>query len=173
MSTNCLTMLSKSRSRLHNQIVQNARRIGLDVQLNRITSGDGNCWYHSVIQQISRPEILEFLEPCKVYSDHRVLRLAVVNFIREQEYISPFIQNYRVVYETALHVEYNNMSWNEFLSNQEKNGVWCTELFSQATAVFLSIDILVTSDTSTMSMNLTPFSVDIGWNHQFDHCVPC
>ena len=133
------------------QIVRNARRIGLDVQINMVTAGDGNCWYRSVIQQMTRPEILALLEPNKIYLDHHALRLAIVNFVREQEPNSPFIQNYHVFYDQTLCKEYNNMSWNEFLSDQEQNRVYCTELFTHATAVFLSIDILVTSETSPVA----------------------
>ena len=34
------------------QISQNARRIGLDVQMDNLTIGDGNCWYRAVVQKI-------------------------------------------------------------------------------------------------------------------------
>ena len=39
------------------------------------------------------------------------------------------------------------MTWHEFLNHQEKDTVFATELFIQATAVFLGIDICVTSET--------------------------
>ena len=38
-------------------IVNNARRIGMDVDADEITPGDGNCFYHAVVQQLHRSDI--------------------------------------------------------------------------------------------------------------------
>ena len=103
------------------------------------------------------------LEPCKIYDSHYHLRLDVVAFVREQVHVSQAVQNYKQFYEETLRFEYDNMSWEEFLSNQESGRIYCTEIFSLATAVFLSIDIFVTSENSTLAHPYTLLSRF--WNH--------
>ena len=48
------------------QISQNARRIGLDVQMDNLTIGDGNCWYRAVVQKenIIEPSQRERFSKC-------------------------------------------------------------------------------------------------------------
>ena len=61
-----------------------ARSIGLDVQFERDTAGDGSCgFYHSIIEQIHRYSIMPLIEPNLLFSDHVLLRRAVVSFVRE------------------------------------------------------------------------------------------
>ena len=55
------------------------------------------------------------------------------------------------------------MNWLQFLHNQEKDGVYGTELFVKATTVFLGINIQVTSERCTLS---SPFNV---WSRFLDH----
>ena len=38
-------------------IVNNARQIGLNVCADTVTPGDGNCFYHAILQQLQRCEI--------------------------------------------------------------------------------------------------------------------
>ena len=33
-------------------IVNNARQIGLNVRADTVTPGDGNCFYHAILQQL-------------------------------------------------------------------------------------------------------------------------
>ena len=40
-----------------NIIVNNARRIGLNVHADDVTPGDGNCFYHALLQQLQRSDI--------------------------------------------------------------------------------------------------------------------
>ena len=40
-----------------NIIVNNARRIGLNVRTDDVTPGDGNCIYHALLQQLQRSDI--------------------------------------------------------------------------------------------------------------------
>ena len=148
------------------QVVRNAIRAGLNVTYDCPTIGDGNCWYRSVIQQMKRPEIRALLRPDLIFSDHGKLRLAVVDFIRQnQKSVIPII-NFRTLYETEgndLRIENNNRTWHEFLNHQERDTVFATELFIQATAVFLGIDICVTSETCTP--NLPYIMLGRCWEH--------
>ena len=45
------------------QIVINARQIGLNVSAGDKTSGDGNCFYHALLQQIRGFETLDSMIP--------------------------------------------------------------------------------------------------------------
>ena len=40
-----------------NIIVNNARRIELNVRADDVTPGDGNCFYHALLQQLQRSDI--------------------------------------------------------------------------------------------------------------------
>lgn len=40
-----------------NIIVNNARQLGLNVRADNITPGDGNCFYHALLQQLQRSDI--------------------------------------------------------------------------------------------------------------------
>ena len=111
------------------------------------TYGDGNCWYRAVVDQMKRPEIrVALLTTDKFFSNHHKLRLAVVKFVRENQENVAYIRNFRNVYCQFLYLENNNRSWDDFLSHQEKNSVYATELFCQATTAFLAIDIFVNTE---------------------------
>ena len=68
-----------------NQISTNARSIGLNLDYDIPTVGDGNCWYHAVIQQMRRPEVFQSLSNKRRFDNHLVLRDAVVAFIEKEE----------------------------------------------------------------------------------------
>ena len=54
---NCTRPKCASMESIADTIVDNARRIGLSVCADLHTPGDVNCFYHSVLQQLARPEI--------------------------------------------------------------------------------------------------------------------
>ena len=39
-------------------IATNVRQIGLNVHVDTVTPGDGNCFYHGTLQQLQRSEIV-------------------------------------------------------------------------------------------------------------------
>ena len=43
-------------------ILKNAIQCGLNVRLDSYTPGDGDCWYHAVVQQLRRPEISAIID---------------------------------------------------------------------------------------------------------------
>ena len=49
--------MSKDRS-MADVILANARRIGLAAYVDAPTPGDGNCFYHSVLQQLACPDVI-------------------------------------------------------------------------------------------------------------------
>ena len=124
-------------------IVQYARNIGLHVTSDSRTPGDGNCWYHSIIQQLNnRPEIhRQATHNNQLYDHHHILRLAVVDLIKRSQNETEFIKQYR-----AFHVNVFGGSWNDLLKDQERNSVYASERFIYGTAVLLG-DELVTNST--------------------------
>ena len=68
-----------------NQIVRYARNNGLSVTYDSPTEGDGNCFYRAIVQQLKRDEIREQISPSLQFDDHHILRLTVVNFVKESQ----------------------------------------------------------------------------------------
>ena len=143
------------------RIVNNARRIGLNVSYDEPTLGDGNCFYRAVVQQLRIPEIRNFVHPNLIFTDHDQLRLAVVKYIRQNS-SSQLFQNYRYV-ESC---QQGNMTWEQLLTSQERSTVYAEEMFIRATAMMLNLNILVTSETHSRSVpyNLISCSPDESHN---------
>ena len=139
-----------------NQVVTNAHAIGLsNLTYDEPTIGDGNCFYHAIVQQLRRPEIRLFVDPELHFQHHHDLRLAVVNFIR-QNIVSDLFKNYRQFYTTS--VRHGTMTWEQLLQNQERSTVFVEELFIRATAIMLNVNILVTSENNTQDRPYTLIS---------------
>ena len=93
-----------------NQFVVNAQRLGLDVTLDQPTPGDGNCFYHAVVQQLHRPEISTLVHPGMLTLNHYQLRHLVISYIRQYEIQSTYIQDFRILHETTV----GNIPWHNF-----------------------------------------------------------
>ena len=104
------------------QILQNALRIGLYIELDDITTGDGNCFYHAIIQQLRRPEIRRQLALDLTNTNHKMLRESICGFINDSESSTKYIQECRLYYETVLSAEYRNMSWDNHIAQQSRVG---------------------------------------------------
>ena len=144
--------------RMANRAMEMARNIGIDATFDVATLGDGNCFYHAIENQItSRPEIQVYVNRSFLSSNHSQLCSAVVYFVRKNQYEVEYIRQYRQLFEIGQIFEHvQNMSWEEMLLQQEKNGTYVDTLFIQATAVLLGLDIYVTSENSKRE---TPFTI--------------
>ena len=61
-------------------ILQNALNVGLYVELDEITPGDGNCFYHAIIQKVNRHEIcaqlgIHFILPITRHSEEQFVHM--------------------------------------------------------------------------------------------------
>ena len=124
-----------------NVILRNAHKCGLSVRLDSLTIGDGNCWYHAVVQQIRRPEIY-----CRVDSKyrnigHRELRAKVSSYVRDIHMHCPNI----ILYKTAVLNRNPNMTWELYLQGQSTNNIMADDIFIMATAVLIGLDIHINS----------------------------
>ena len=103
-------------------ILHNARSIGLQVTYDKATPTDGNCFYHAVVESLSYYGI-------NFQGTHLSLRKEVANYVRQNENLA-FVQT-------------------NILTLPEKESFsHATELFVFATAMYLSIFILVTMEIS-------------------------
>ena len=143
------------------------------METSSVTRGDGNCWYRAIIEQMRRPEIIAVLDSSKVFEDHRLLRLAVVNFVRVQEPISPFIQNYHVIYEQTIAAEHNNMSWEEFLNDQEIDGKYFVRNCLHMLPPFFFLSISWYPRKPRLMHIHTHVLPDHGMIIRLCHCVQC
>ena len=116
-------------------ILQNALNVGLYVELDEITPGDGNCFYHVVIQQLHRPEIDRQLAHDFIQLNHELLRRSVCT-------------EYKIFYQSVLSGGLDNMSWEAFVQ-QNRVGTYATELFIKTIAVYIGVDVLITSENHT------------------------
>ena len=70
-----------------NIIVNNARRIGLNVHhsADNVTPGDGNCFYHALLQQLQRSDIAIDYHSSKLnlnlLPSHLKLRSAICEYV--------------------------------------------------------------------------------------------
>ena len=105
-----------------------AERVGLtNLTFDEPTLGDGNCFYRSIAQQMRRPEICHYLHPRFLVLNHHSLRLAVVQFAQDNAHL-PCVMLYRQLYDSAIYLEHNNMSWEQFLQHQAQNSVYANFL---------------------------------------------
>ena len=131
-------------------IVNNARRIGLQVCANDVAPGDGNCFYHAVLQQLHRNDIhaSSDVTPLCPLPTHLELRVSICQYVLQHQNDIPYILHYKTLYDNVLHEEYN-MTWDEFLADQSNNGVHATELFIKSMAVFIGHNINITTEYCT------------------------
>ena len=125
--------------------------------IDKLTIGDGSCCMSALLQQMSRPEIFETLnEELKRLVNQmnpHMLRVRVRRFIKNS--VHPQIQEFKRNYDQAN----MEISWNQYWLNILKTHVWGDDIFLQAAAWFIGIDIKIISTTSTIKH---PFTVKSG-----------
>ena len=116
------------------KICNKAKDVGLHVMFSTQTPGDGNCFYHAVVECLkhkSRP----------ININHTDLRNSVVDYVRCNR-ISEFV--------TTWLQQNINCDLDFVLEKQGHEGEFANELFIRGTSLFLDIAILFTRSTSTL-----------------------
>ena len=136
-----------------NKILINARACNLDVQLDQITPGDGDCWYYAVIQQIKRTDIFPFVD----------VGIRSLNHVELRQKVSQYVDNVQNNCTSIVHYKQNIIplrptynTWAKYFRDQSTVRKYADELFITATAVYIGIDIHITSEGSTAAQ---PFQV--------------
>ena len=124
-----------------------------DVPLFRdeYTPGDGNCFPRSMIQQCERDEVRKWLRdhrPWKIAINYHDLRMRVVKFALETS--NDNLSNLKEHYENVqIPLRNDGRSWNDYWEWMSQDKVWADDIFIQATAWYLELDIKIITFTST------------------------
>ena len=87
-----------------------------------------------VTVQLHRPEIDRQLAHDFIQLNHELLRSVCTE--------------YKIFYQSVLFGGFDNMSWEAFVQ-QNRIGTYATELFIKAIAVYIGVDVLITSENRT------------------------
>ena len=83
------TYCTKGPIAMANIIVNNARRIGLNVRDDNVTPGDGNCFYHALLQQLQKSDISIGYHPTHLILNplpsHLELRTAICEYVQQHQ----------------------------------------------------------------------------------------
>ena len=136
-----------------NMLKAQISKFGLNLHVDDITPGRGNCFFVAVIQQLRRPDIYptlsRTLQQIADRWDHLTLRKAVCSFAKT----SPEVASRRefFLYSTG------GVPWDVYWGPDHlmKPTIWVDAASVQVTAWFLGMDLLIVSDSSNSQ---DPFS---------------
>ena len=122
--------------RLTREIMNFIRSQDLNFTAGDLTPADGNCFIHSVIQQLNRPLIAGDFPQLRTVN-HQAFRHLVRDFMLGS--IHPKViemKNYHHELKTG-------QSWAVYWEQMGKTNTWADQFFIQATAWFLQRDIMI------------------------------
>ena len=145
------------------EIQQAIKRCGLNLQLDKPTPGDGNCFSHAVIQQAQRSDLRSTLNKrtLKVLNSiHPYLELkqGVKNFMLSTKNIT--VNAFKVDFEQTVGLT-EHLSWENFWRRHLEDKEWADAIFIQGTAYFLEKDIHIFHTSATQDR---PFSDPVSGN---------
>lgn len=129
-----------------------ANRIGLNLHYVNPTAMDGNCFYHAVIEQIHRREILPLIDPNLHFTDHLLLRTVVSSFVMQNEFNLDLIREFKYL---------NNITenqWQQILLQQGTTGTYADEIFCRCSAIMLNVQIYIMTLRSTENATYYPLN---------------
>ena len=144
------TTASSAAERMAKQMVATARTLGEQLEHHAVTEGDGNCFYHALVDQVrNRPEVSELIlqnvTASGALTDHLTLRRAVVDFV-EAKVEDPFL----------FGVSDNEFAG--FLEAQARPSTFAEDRVIEYTALFLGVDIWLISEQNTTASPYTKVS---------------
>ena len=134
-------------------------RLGLPYVPDDPTPGDGNCFFHAVMQQLQRESDCPFIS-------HLDLRRKLVEFVANDEQIREN-EGYRVSREQYIqnHMidgESSDATWMRCLDQMSQDGVWAEDLFITSMAIFLKRRICLTSNNQSVRNPWIVFNGETG-----------
>ena len=90
---------TKGPNAMANIIENNAKQIGLNVHADEVTPGDGNCFYHAILQQLQRTDItidhnITYLSLNHPLPSHLDLKVAICEYVQQHQNDITYIQQY-------------------------------------------------------------------------------
>ncbi len=122
-------------------------RSNLPFKYKNATPGDGNCFFHAIIDQLQRQDMQgtishNILHYCH---NHTTLRKAVVSFIRTDIELKSS-ENFNNLKLVAME-EYGSSSFESYLTSMSQDGTWADTLTIYSTSIFLKKDISLAVDS--------------------------
>ena len=124
-------------------------KFGLNLKLDDVTPGEGNCFFIAVLQQLRRPEIYSTvsrsLKQMADTWDHLALRRAVCSFAKTSTEVASR--------QETIHLGMHGVeSWETYWGPNHMMGssVWVDQASVQVTAWFLGMDLLVLISSSNL-----------------------
>ena len=132
---------------LTRQIAASVRSLHLPYHVQVETPADGNCFFHSIIQNLEQ-------EGSCPFRDHLDLRKQVVDFVRS----NAALQRNEIFRTNALSYikvnkfqnESNIQAWHRLLHEMSLPGIWAADVFIICTAFFLQRTIKITSSAQSI-----------------------
>ena len=142
-------------------ILEGMRKIGLNFKLDHITGGTGNCLFVTVLQQLKRESLKwalywtkrQIVEPLIDEMEPTLLRNLVVDFMLE----SPLVEEMRRI-QNQRNKKGEGVHWNVFCNRNRNPSEDADDRFIQGVALFLNMDIYVTSPSHSKDRQFQLFS---------------
>ena len=130
---------------LADKIMKHVNTHKLDLKLDKLTRGKGNCFMIAVLQQLNQDHVYRVASPqVQGLADafcHKKFRKAIRNYVLNSEdtRIADMKENYNVARIAGLQRD----SWDRYWHSMTKDGTWADIFFIQATAAFLDMDLMI------------------------------
>ena len=145
------------------EILATCRSLKLQMKLDRLTKGEGNCFMVSILQQLRSIEIYSHLnDEMKLLADKMdpmKLRKQVTTFIQSRYH--PEIINLENSYYPDPDVQDDPQTWDQYWQRMLENCQWPSQYFVQATAWFLRHDLRIITTSSTRARPFIKISGNI------------
>ena len=119
----------------------------LPLVIDTPTTGDGNCFSRAMVQQFQRPSVNAFLEQTsKHIATFLELKLEVVKFVhqnKDSEKIKALKENFELSQQNNHKEGLPRRTWEQYWEDMDTDGRWADDIFIQATAFYLNMDILI------------------------------
>ena len=145
---------------LADEILQEIRKKGVEVKLDDLTKGDGNCFMIGTLQQMKREDVqVNLNEEQKGLKRSLELRRSVHRFTLRNE-SHPLIRNLKIQFTAA-----EKMSWQEYwrrMTNGKPDMLWADGWFIQLTAWYLEMTFFIMDTTCPKDMPYIIIPGDFG-----------
>ena len=146
----------ESERKLADRIMSHVTKNKMNLKLDELTRGRGNCFMIAVLQQLRHEAVYNVASPqVQELADefsHEKFRQAIRNFVMNSNdsIIQDINENYNVAKSAGLYAE----TWDQYWLCMLKEGKWADSFFVQATAAFLKMDLKI---VDTACNEDTPF----------------
>ena len=143
-------------------------RAQLPFKLDKITQGDGNCFYRGIWSQCQRSQVSGTVSQLHGHiKDHQELRTKVSTFMTKStmQLVEKFKKKYNEVLQPVT-----GETWIDYWEKMSQSGEWAESLSIQGTAWFLNHNILIICSKATVENPFITFNGN--WIESSSTCIP-